>query len=236
MFHNNTFFHIFRYQLPLPSPEDLAAAFSATRGLASNSIVKFQREHRVLHLGGRANAQAHSCMLPLEISRVTGFPKAIVKAYIPPVIVDVGPPALLDTLAILKALTKEEETSASAGGAGGAAAAASAVAAPADVKLLESGSTTTTASRERSATGSSSSSSSSSTATKTTSEETKKEEGGWQEGDEGHEEMHKLPVNLILDVLASEVAVNLSSPEGKPILAIAVRRVASHLYLQGDNA
>ena len=209
MFHNNTFFHIFRYQLPLPSPEDLAAAFSATRGLASNSIVKFQREHRVLHLGGRANAQAHSCMLPLEISRVTGFPKAIVKAYIPPVIVDVGPPALLDTLAILKALTKEEETSASAGGAAGeAGAAGAAVAAPADVKLLESGSTTTTASRERSST-----TSSSSIAKKTTSEETKKEEGGWQEGDEEHKEMlHKLPANLILDVLASEVTDDVGTP------------------------
>ena len=88
------------------------------------------------------------------------------------------------------------------------------------------------ASRERSST-----TTTTSIATKTTSEKTKTEEGGWQEGDEEHEEMlHKeLPVNLIVDVLASEVTMNLLSPKGKPVLAIAVRRVASYLYLQGDN-
>ena len=62
----------FRYKIPLPSPGDLAVAFSATRGLASNSIVKFQSEHRLLHLGRRANTlntQIHSCMLPLEGAR-----------------------------------------------------------------------------------------------------------------------------------------------------------------------
>ena len=64
------------------------------------------------------------------------------------------------------------------------------------------------ASRERSST-----TSSSSIATKTTSEETKKEEGGWQEGDEEHKEMlHKLPANLILDVLASEVTDDVGTP------------------------
>ena len=82
------------------------------------------------------------------------------------------------------------------------------------MKLFESGSTMTTASSERCSTTSSSSSSSA----------TKKEEGGWQEGNEEHKEM-----------LASEVTMNLLSPKGKPILAIAVRRVASYLYLQGDN-
>ena len=65
---------------------------------------------------------------------------------------------------------------------------------------------------------------SSSIATKTISEETKKEEGGWQEGNEEHKEM-----------LASELTMNLLSPKGKPILAIAVRRVASYLNPQGDN-
>ena len=90
--------------------------------------------------------------------------------------------------------------------------------------------------------GSISSSSSSSSAAKA-SEEKKKEElvsstkkEDLQEGDEASKEMHKLPVNLILDVLASEIAVNLSSPDGTPVLAIAVRRVASHLYMQGDDA
>ena len=128
--------------------------------------------------------------------------------------------ALLDTLAILKALTKEEETSAPAEGAAGAAGAArttgtTETAAPADVKLFESGSTTTTASRERSST-----TTSSSIVTKTTSEKTKKEEGGWQEGDEEHKEMlHKeLPVNLIVDVLASEVTTNLLFPKGNTVL------------------
>ena len=87
------------------------------------------------------------------------------------------------------------------------------------MKLFESGSTTTTASSERCST-----SSSNSIATKTISEETKKEEGGWQEGNEEHKEM-----------LASEVTMNLLSPKGKPILAIAVCRVASYLYLQCDN-
>ena len=56
----------FRYKIPLPSPGDLAVAFSATCGLASNSIVKFQCEHRLFHFGRRANTQIHSCMLPLE--------------------------------------------------------------------------------------------------------------------------------------------------------------------------
>ena len=77
----------------------------------------------------------------------------------------------------------------------------------------------TTASSERCST-----TSSSTIATKKISEETKNEEGGWQEDDEEHKEM-----------LASEVTMNLLSPKGKPILAIAVRRVASYLYLQGDN-
>ena len=191
-----TLFSHFRYKIPLPSPEDLAAAFSATRGLASNSIVYFQREHRLLRLGRRANTQAHSCMLSFEISRVMAFPKAIVQAG-------------------------------AAGGAGGARGAGGAgagaggtgTAAPADVKLFESGSTMTTASSERCST-----TTSSSIATKKISEETKNEEGGWQEDDEEHKEM-----------LASEVTMNLLSPKGKPILAIAVRRVASYLYLQGDN-
>ena len=87
------------------------------------------------------------------------------------------------------------------------------------MKLFESGSTMTTARSERCCT-----TSSSSIATKTISKETKKVEGGWQEGNEEHKEM-----------LASEVTMNLLSPKGKPILAIAVRRVASYLYLQGDN-
>ena len=87
------------------------------------------------------------------------------------------------------------------------------------MKLFESGSTMTTASSERCST-----TSSSSIATKTISEETKKEEEGRQEGNEEHKEM-----------LASEVTMNLLSPKGKPILAIAVCRVASYLYLQGDN-
>ena len=77
----------------------------------------------------------------------------------------------------------------------------------------------TTASSERCST-----TTSSSIATKKISEETKNEEGGWQEDDEEHKEM-----------LASEVTMNLLSPKGKPVLAIAVRRVASYLYLQGDN-
>ena len=38
-----TLFSHFRYKIPLPSPEDLAAAFSATRGLASNSTAGAQK-------------------------------------------------------------------------------------------------------------------------------------------------------------------------------------------------
>ena len=234
-----TLFSHFRYKIPLPSPEDLAAAFSATRGLASNSIVYFQREHRLLRLGRRANTQAHSCMLSFEISRVMAFPKAIVQAGAAGGAggargaggagagaggaggageaggAEEGARAAVGVAGAAGA------RGAGARGAGGAGAGAggTGTAAPADVKLFESGSTMTTASSERCST-----TSSSSIATKKISEETKNEEGGWQEDDEEHKEM-----------LASEVTMNLLSPKGKPILAIAVRRVASYLYLQGDN-
>ena len=234
-----TLFSHFRYKIPLPSPEDLAAAFSATRGLASNSIVYFQREHRLLRLGRRANTQAHSCMLPFEISRVMAFPKAIVQAGAAGGAggargaggagagaggaggageaggAEEGARAAVGVAGAAGA------RGAGARGAGGAGAGAggTGTAAPADVKLFESGSTMTTASSERCST-----TSSSTIATKKISEETKNEEGGWQEDDEEHKEM-----------LASEVTMNLLSPKGKPILAIAVRRVASYLYLQGDN-
>ena len=234
-----TLFSHFRYKIPLPSPEDLAAAFSATRGLASNSIVYFQREHRLLRLGRRANTQAHSCMLSFEISRVMAFPKAIVQAGAAGGAggargaggagagaggaggageaggAEEGARAAVGVAGAAGA------RGAGARGAGGAGAGAggTGTAAPADVKLFESGSTMTTASSERCST-----TSSSTIATKKISEETKNEEGGWQEDDEEHKEM-----------LASEVTMNLLSPKGKPILAIAVRRVASYLYLQGDN-
>jgi len=235
-----TLFSHFRYKIPLPSPEDLAAAFSATRGLASNSIVYFQREHRLLRLGRRANTQAHSCMLSFEISRVMAFPKAIVQAGAAGGAGGArgagGAGAGAGGAGGAGEAGGAEEGARAAGargagaagargagarGAGGAGAGAggTGTAAPADVKLFESGSTMTTASSERCST-----TSSSTIATKKISEETKNEEGGWQEDDEEHKEM-----------LASEVTMNLLSPKGKPILAIAVRRVASYLYLQGDN-
>ena len=258
-----TLFSHFRYKIPLPSPEDLAAAFSATRGLASNSIVYFQREHRLLRLGRRANTQAHSCMLSFEISRVMAFPKAIVQAGAAGGAggargaggagagaggaggageaggAEEGAGGAVGVAGAAGARGAGARGAGGAGAAGEAGEAAATgttgvagagaggagttgttgktgtgTAAPADVKLFESGSTMTTASRERCST----------TTTSSSSSATKKEEGGWQEGNEEHKEM-----------LASEVTMNLLSPKGKPILAIAVRRVASYLYLQGDN-
>ena len=238
-----TLFSHFRYKIPLPSPEDLAAAFSATRGLASNSIVYFQREHRLLRLGRRANTQAHSCMLSFEISRVMAFPKAIVQAGAAGGAGGArgaggagagaggaggageageaggGEEGARAAVGVAGAAGARGAGAGGAGGAGAGGAGGTGTAAPADVKLFESGSTMTTASSERCST-----TSSSTIATKKISEETKNEEGGWQEDDEEHKEM-----------LASEVTMNLLSPKGKPILAIAVRRVASYLYLQGDN-
>jgi hypothetical protein len=198
------------YDMPLPSPEVLVQHFDTARNLASNAVVTFASEHRMFRLGGRANAQAHTCSLPLEISKIMGFPKAIVKAYVPPVVVDLNPLALLDTLQIVNSVTKEEEKDGTfTKDESDKASMNTAASTPNDMNIAGAAVDSTT----------------------TTTTTTMNDNAILEDEDDSK----KLPVNLILDVMVSEVSVNFLSVTNAQLLAVAVRNTSSHLYMRGTE-
>ena len=198
------------YRIKLPSPEQLALTFRASGNLASRDVVTFAKEHRLLHLGGSLNVQAHTCSLPAEISTFMGFPKAIVKAFFPPVVVDLSPPALIDMVTVAKSIAATTEGT------------------PNAPSSNESKDPTTS---NKSATAIAAA------AVQSPEEEQEQEETKDTKDikDTKENKDKKMSVDLIVDVVVSELAVNLVSPEGEPVLAVAVRQTKSHLFMKGNG-
>jgi hypothetical protein len=150
-----------------------------------------------------------------------GFPKTIVKAYVPPLKVDLSPNALLDTLQIITSVLNYDSNKGNDKESKEKTKKTSTTTATSSTDLIPSTAAANAAAATAAATATATAAAAAASSRILSEMESKKDT--------------QISVNLILDVLLSDISINLVSANDNPILAISVFNTSSHLCMKGND-